>query len=147
MIAIDCNGLFLFIFQEKWPYFASGPKSAPNSESFWMRRLFNVCVRVYCAPNATILLVYIPAKIKISFIWKDEFFFAKIYACGFSVSQMRQFGLFTYPPRSKWAPASRSQAHWAKPYSFGWRIKLIICQIRHELSVNIHEITTSWKKY
>ena len=27
---------------------------------------------------ATILLVYIPAKIKMSFIWKDDFFFAKI---------------------------------------------------------------------
>ena len=28
-------------------------------------------------------------------------------------------------------------------YSFGGRIKLIICQIRHELSVTIHEISTS----
>ena len=35
---------------------------------------FNVCVRVFCAPKATILLVYIPAQIKMSFIWKDEFF-------------------------------------------------------------------------
>ena len=25
-------------------------------------------------------------------------------------------------------------------------MKLIICQIRHELSVTIHEISTSWKK-
>ena len=32
------------------------------------------------------------------------------------------------------------------PYSFGGRIKLIICQIRHELSVTIQEISTSWKK-
>ena len=31
-------------------------------------------------------------------------------------------------------------------YSFGGRIKLIICQIRPELSVAIHEISTSWKK-
>ena len=29
---------------------------------------------------------------------------------------------------------------------FGGRIKLIICQIRHELSITIHEITTSLKK-
>ena len=43
-----------------------------------MRRHFNVCVRVFCASNATILLVYIPAKIKMSFVWKDDFFFAKI---------------------------------------------------------------------
>ena len=66
--ATDCNGLSLLIFEKKWPNYASGPKSAPNSDSFWVRRLFNVCVRVFCAPNETILLVYIPAKIKMSFI-------------------------------------------------------------------------------
>ena len=43
-----------------------------GSESFWMRRLFNVCVLDFCVPNVTILLVYIPAKIKMSFIWKDN---------------------------------------------------------------------------
>ena len=107
----------------------SGPKLAPNGDSFWVRRLFNVCVR-------------------------------------FSVPQMLQFYLFTYPPRSKWASSEKMiffarigifcksiacpfpsvvQAH-TQPYSFGGRIKLIICQIRHELSVNIHEISTSWKK-
>ena len=31
----------------------------------------------------------------------------------------------------------------AQPYSFGGRIKLIICQVKHELSVTIHEISTS----
>ena len=31
-------------------------------------------------------------------------------------------------------------------YSFGERIKLIICQIRHELSLIIHKISISWKK-
>ena len=30
-------------------------------------------------------------------------------------------------------------------YSFGGRIKLIICQIRHGPSVTIHEISISWK--
>ena len=67
-IAIDCNGLSLLIFEEKCPNYASGPKSAPNSDLFWVRRFFNVCVRVFCAPNATILLVYIPVKIKMRFI-------------------------------------------------------------------------------
>ena len=67
-IAIDCNGLFLLIFDEKWSNYASGPKFAPNSASFWMRRFLNVCVQFFCAPNARIL----------SFIWKDDFFFAKI---------------------------------------------------------------------
>ena len=30
-----------------------------------------------------------------------------LYACGFSMSQMRQFCLFTYPPRSKWASSEK----------------------------------------
>ena len=66
--AIDCNGLSLLFFEEKCPNYVSGPKSVPNSNSFWERWLFNVCVRVLCDPNATILLVYIPAEIKMSFI-------------------------------------------------------------------------------
>ena len=51
-----------------------------------------------------------------------------MYACGFSVAQVRQLCLFRYPPRSKWASfekmifflpksassVSRSQAHLAK---------------------------------
>ena len=47
-IAIDYNALSVLIFEEKWPNYASGPKSAPCSDSFWVRRLFNVCVRVFC---------------------------------------------------------------------------------------------------
>ena len=74
-IAIDSNGLSLLSFEEKLINYASGPKSTPNRDSFWVNWLFNVCVRVFCAPNAIILLVYIPAKIKMSFIWKDDFFF------------------------------------------------------------------------
>ena len=35
---------------------------------------------------------------------------------------------------------------YTQSYSFGGGIKLIICQIRHELSVTIHEISTSWKR-
>ena len=58
--------------------------------------------------------------------------------------------LFTYPPISKWASSEKliagplSEAY-TQPHSFGWGIKLIICQVRHELSVTIHEISTSWK--
>ena len=87
-----------------------------------------------------------------------------MHACGgFSVPQMRQFCLFTYPPRSKWASSEKEiffdkigifcksiagslssivQAY-TLPYSFGERMKLIICQIRHDLSATIHEISTS----
>ena len=56
------------ISKKKWPNYATGPKSAPNSDAFWVRRLFNVCMQVFCAPNATIFLVYIRAKIRMSFI-------------------------------------------------------------------------------
>ena len=59
-----------------------------------------------------------------------------VYACGFSVTQMRQFCLFTYPQRSKWASCermifflpkssssvSRSQAHLVKRKLIGWSI-------------------------
>ena len=76
-IAIDCNGLSVLIFKERCSNYAFGPKSAPNSDSFWVRWLFNLCVRDFCAPNATILLVWIPAKIKMSFTWEDDFILAK----------------------------------------------------------------------
>ena len=58
-----------------------------------------------------------------------------MYMCGFSVPQMRQFCLFTYPPRSKWASSekiilllksassvNRSQAHLSKGKCIGWSI-------------------------
>ena len=35
---------------------------------------------------------------------------------------------------------------YTQPYSFGGRMKLIICQIKHKLSITIHEVSTSWKK-
>ena len=44
------------------------------ADSFWVRQLFNVSARVFCALNATILLVFKPAKIKMSFILKDDVF-------------------------------------------------------------------------
>ena len=84
---------------------------------------FNVCVGVFCVPNATILFVYIHAKIKMSFFWN-----AKI-------------GIFC--KSSKKGPLSEACT---QPYSFDGRIKLIMCQIRHELSVTIHKIFTRWKK-
>ena len=127
--AIDCNGLSLLIFKEKWLNYASGQKSALNSESFWVCWLFNVCVLVFCASNATIFLVCIPAKIKMSFIWKDDF--------------LCQIGIFC---KSIACPFPSVVQAYTQPYSFGGRIKLIICQIRHELSVTIHEISGKKKR-
>ena len=92
-IAIDCNGLSLLIFEEKWS----------NSASLDLS-LHQTVNRFGCVDFS-------------------------MYACGFSVSQMPQFCLFTYPPRSKWdssekmiffflpksaSSVSRSQAHLAK---------------------------------
>ena len=74
-IAIDCNCHSLLIFEEKLPNYASGPKSVPKSDSFWLCWHFNLCVRVFCATNVTIWLVYIPTRIKMSFICKYDFFF------------------------------------------------------------------------
>ena len=34
MIALDCNGLYLLIFEEKWRNYAAGPKSAANRDFF-----------------------------------------------------------------------------------------------------------------
>ena len=112
-IVIDCNGLSLLIFEEKWLNYASGPKFTSNSDSF------------FCAPNATILLVYTPAKIKMSFISKDDFF-----------CQNRHLSKLIAGPLSK---------AYTQLYLFGGRIILIICQIRQELSVSIHKISTSRK--
>ena len=35
---------------------------------------------------------------------------------------------------------------YTQPYLLGGRIKLIICQIMHELSVTIHKVLISWQK-
>ena len=90
------------------------------------RRLFNVCVRVFCVPNAIILLVYLLAKIKMSFLWKDSFFAKLSIFC-----------------KSIAGPLPSVVQVYTQPYSFGGRVKLIICKIRHELSVTTHEISTS----
>ena len=66
-----------------------------RNDSFWVSRLFNVCVRVFYYPNATILLVYI----KMSFICKDDFFGQK--------------------PASF---VSRSHVHIAKQKRIGWMV-------------------------
>ena len=63
------------------------------------------------------------ANIKMSFIWKDDFF--------------SKIGIFC---KSIAGLLPRVVQAYTQPYKFGGRIKLIICQIRHELSVTIHKI-------
>ena len=137
MIAIDCNGLSLLIFEEMWPNYTSGPKFASNSNSFWVRRLFNVCVRVFYALNATILLVYIPAKIKMSFIWQDDFF-AKI-------------GIFC---KSIAGPLSEAKTHWMVNWlqllnqlNFVWRHTKVFIQNSSQWclrNVQLWRTTVTW---
>ena len=106
----------------------SGPKSATNSDSIWVGRLFNVCVRVFCAPNATILLIYLSTKIKMNFIWKDDF--------------LAKIGIFC-----KSIDRRSTSQHCSSRYTTIFvrrKDTIIICQIRHKLSVS--EISTSWKK-
>ena len=43
-ITIDCKGLSLLIFEEKWPNYASRPKSAPKRDSFLGTSAFQ-CIR------------------------------------------------------------------------------------------------------
>ena len=130
MIAIDCNGLSLLIFEEKYPNYASGRKIR-TKQWLVLGALAFQCMRA-----------------------------------GFQCPKMRQCCLITYPPRSKWASYEKTiffakisifcksiagpvpgvvQAY-TQSYSFDGRIKLIVCQIRHELSVTIHEISTTGKK-
>ena len=53
------------------------------------------------------------------------------------------FGIFC---KSFAGPLPSVLQAYTQPYSFGGRIKLIICKIRHELSATIHEISTIWQK-
>ena len=121
-IAINCNCLSLLIFEEKLPNYASGPKFAPNSYSFWVRWLFNVCVRVFCAQMRQFGRLHTCQD-------QSELHLKRWFFC-----QNRQSNVAIFP--------SVVQSY-TKSYSFGGRIKLIICEIRHELSVTIHEISTS----
>ena len=132
-IAIDCTGLFLLILEEKWPNYASGPKCALNSDSFWVRRLFNVCglsvaqmrqfafsvsrSQVHLAKRySSVYTIFVRRMDKTNYL--SNFTWAKcyhsrnnhwflVYACEFCVPQMRQFCLFTCPPRSKWASSEK----------------------------------------
>ena len=107
-IAIYCSGLSFLIFEEKWPNYASGPKFSPNSESFSVRRLFNVCLHTRQGQNELHL--------------KRSFFLPKKSIAGSLPSVIQAY---------------------TQPYSFGGSTKLILCQIRYELGVTIHEISTS----
>ena len=72
------------------------------------------------------------------------------YACGFSVPQVRQFRLFTYPSRSKWA-SSEKTIFFAKICTFCKSIAGPLSEAtnylsNHETWVIIHEISSSWRK-
>ena len=124
-ISIDCNGLSLLIFEAKWPNYASGSKSAPNSDFFG-------CVGFSMYAGFLCLKCYNFACLHTSQEQNELhlircYFFAKI-------------GIFY---KSVAGPLSSVVQSYTQKYSFGGRLKLIICQIRHVVSVNIYEISTS----
>ena len=86
------------------------------------------CVKFSVPQMRQFLLFYLPAKIKISFIWKADFFCQKYH-------------LLEVDRR----PPLRKCIGWS--YSLSVRVKLIICQIRHELRVTIHERILVVKKF
>ena len=125
MNAIDCNGHSLLIFEKKLSNYASGPKSAPNSEWFWVRRLFNGIGFLY-PKGDNFACLHIRRYQNELHLKRWFFFFAKIVI--FCKSIVGPF-----------------PSVYAIIYSVSGRIKLIICQIKKELNVTNHEI--SWKKF
>ena len=129
-ICINYYGLSLLFFEEKGLNYASGPKSTPKQWLVLGVLVFQCMSAGFLCPKCDNFACLHTRQDQMSFIWEDDFFFAKI-------------GIFC---NSIAGPLpSVVQAH-TQPYSFGGRIKLIICQVRHELSVTIHEIRFSWKK-
>ena len=78
-IAIDCNGLSLLIFKEKRPNYAYRQKSASNSDSFWVRRLFNVCVRGFLCTKCDNFTCLHTRQDQNEFHLKKMIFFVKIF--------------------------------------------------------------------
>ena len=83
-------------------------KSAPNRVSSCVRRLFKVCVRVFCAPKVINFACLHTRQDKMSFIWKDDFIFAKI-------------DIFC---KSIVGPLPSVVQAYTQPYSFGLWIKI-----------------------
>ena len=135
MIATDCNGLSLLIFEEKWSNYTSGAKFTPNSDSFCIWTKIRTkqwlflgasafqCMRTgfLCSKRNNFACLHTRQDQNELHLKKWFFFFAKI-------------GIFC---KSIAGPPSEA---YTQPYSFGGRIKPIICQIRHELSVTIHDL-------
>ena len=77
-----------------------------------------------------------------------------------SVPQIRQFCLFIHQDQNelhlkRWFVLPKSDSTgtlpsvvqaYTQPFPFAGRIKLIICQIRHEQSATVPEISNSWKE-
>ena len=122
-IAIDCNGLSLLIFEEIWPNYASGPqirtKQWPVLSASALQCMHAGFLCLKCENFACLYTRQDQNKIHLKgwFLPKSASSVSRSVAIFFSVFQ-----------------------------ALGGGIKLIICLIRHELSVTIHEISTSWKK-
>ena len=124
-IAIDCNGLSFLAFVEKLPNYD--------------QNLHQTVTRFDCvgfSMYATILLVSIPAKIKMSFIWKYDFFcpksasflsrpqahLAKRCSSVYTTIFVRRKDKTNYVSNQTWAKCYHSRnKHYLKKKNVRWR--------------------------
>ena len=117
-IAIDCNGLSLHIFEEKWPNYASGPKSATNSELFWVRQFSMYAPNGFLCPKCNNFACLHTRQDQNELHLKRWFFLPKS-ASSVSRSQAHLAKRITIFVRRKDKTNYLSNQTWAKYYQSG----------------------------
>ena len=125
----------MLIFEEKLPNYASGLKCTPNSDSIWVRRLFNVCMRVFCAPKCDNFICLLTRQDQNVLHLKRWFFFSEIVIFCKSIV----------------GPLSEAKTHWMVNWlqllnqlNFVWRyIKVFFCKIRLN---DVSEVFNCWER-
>ena len=72
--SVHRNSRSSFIFKEIRSNDSFCPKTAPNSDTLRIERLFNIHFRVFRAPKATILLINVAYEVKMSLIAHNDFY-------------------------------------------------------------------------
>ena len=128
-IAIACNGLILAYFQRKMAQICLWTKIRTKQWLVLGAPAFQCMLAGFLCPKCDNFVCLHSRQDQNEPHLKRRFFFAKI-------------GIFC---KSTAGPLPSVIQEYTQPYSVGGRIKLIVCQIRHELSVAIHEISTYWE--
>ena len=122
MIAIDCNGLFLLIFEEKWPNYTSGSKIRTKQWLVLVVLAFQCMCAGFLCPKC------------------------KNFACLHTRQDQNELhgnGQFFLPKSSSFV--SRSQVHLEKRKRIGWSIGVIprsLCKIRLN---DVSEVFNCWE--